>query len=88
MSIKNGLIGSAIGFALSAGVCSVFLNFTKKLEGLEEENEENNEGNVVTLTKFNNLPFKRIADGIVLLSGVYGFYYGYKNKCALLLKNL
>ena len=87
MSIQNGLIGSAIGFALSAGVCSVFLNFTKKIEELQET-EENNEGNVVTLTKFNNLPFKRIADGIVLLSGAYGFYYGYKNKNALLLKNL
>ena len=53
-----------------------------------QETEENNEGNVVTLTKFNNLPFKRIADGIVLLSGAYGFYYGYKNKDSLLLKNL
>jgi len=78
MSIKNGLIGSSIGFALSAGVCSVFLNITKR-----NINEENDEGNVITLSKFNNLPFNKIADGIVLLSGIYGFYFGYKNRTLL-----
>jgi len=81
MSIKNGLIGSSIGFALSAGVCSVFLNITKR--NINEENEENDEGNVITLSKFNNLPFNKIADGIVLLSGIYGFYFGYKNRTLL-----
>ncbi len=77
MSIKNGLIGSAIGFALSAGVCSTFLHFTNKDVLMVEENDE---GEVKTLSRFKNLPFNRIADCIVLLSGAYGFYFGYKRE--------
>ena len=84
MSIKNGLVGSAIGFSLSAGICNAFLHFTNK-DVLNVE--ENDEGEVKTLSRFQNLPFKRIADCIVLLSGAYGFYCGY-NKRTLLLKNM
>ena len=83
MSIKNGLICSAIGFALSASVCSAFFQFTNKDMLNIGEVEEND---VKTLTKFKSLPLKRIVDGIVLFSGVYGFYCGYKDRGSMLFK--
>jgi hypothetical protein len=86
MSIKNGLICSTIGFALSASVCSAFFQFTNKDMLNIGEVEENDEGDVKTLTKFKSLPLKRIVDGIVLFSGVYGFYCGYKDRGSMLFK--
>ena len=67
MSIKNGIIGSAIGFALSASVCSAFFHFTNmdKLNVAEvvEEGEVHDEGDVKTVSKFKSLPLKKIEIG-------------------------
>ena len=86
MSIKNGIIGSAIGFALSASVCSAFFHFTNMDKLNVEEGEVQDEGDVKTVSKFKSLPLKKIADCIVLFSGAYGFYCGYRDKGSMLFK--
>ena len=77
MSLKNGIIASTICFTLSAVVCTTLLKSNKP--GFKEGDE----GEVITLSKFDPKILKKIIDGFVLLSGLYGFYYGYNNKTPL-----
>tara|TARA_A100001011_G_C14199691_1_gene795096 strand:+ start:1002 stop:1262 length:261 start_codon:yes stop_codon:yes gene_type:complete len=85
MSIRNALMGSLVGLAISGTACGAAINLLKNHMKKESENDE---GNVLSLSQnFNLFAYRRIADAVVLCSGLVGFYYGYNKKGNLLLKN-
>ena len=81
MSVKNAILGSMIGFGISGLTCTVMLTAFDKLN----RNIVNNEGEVVTFSKcLKKYAFEKVANLIVLGSGLYGFYQGYNNNIKLL----
>lgn len=83
MSVRSAILGSAIGVGLSGVTLSFTLDVMRKLNERYEVNEEGN--GVVTFTKMiKRFWLEKLASGIVLGCGIYGFYHGYNNNIKLL----
>ena len=81
MSVKNAIVGSMIGLGLSGLTCTAMLSVFNKLN----KNVVNDEGGVATISRsFKKDVFEKVANLIVLGSGIYGFYHGYNNNIKLL----
>ena len=81
MSIKNALIGSAIGLSVSGLGCSAILSIVKKFS----KDKHNDEGEVMTISRqITPVLVEQISNVIVVASGLFGLYYGMKNDIKLL----
>mgnify|MGYP001225916972 CR=1 FL=1 len=83
MSVRSAILGSAIGIGLSGVTFSFAFDVMRKLNDRYEVNDEG--GGVATITRlFRKYWLEKLANGIVLGCGIYGFYHGYNNNIRLL----
>ena len=78
MSITNAMVGTAVGLALSASSCNFLINYANNHLIVYETVDD---GQLISKPKYDPCKLATLANILVIVSGVGGFYYGYtKNK--------